>query len=90
LPAPDPAVIVMGEENVLLPAKVCEPVVTIPALVPLAGAKLNTPAVIVPPLAVDEPPIAPIVVATVPVDVEPSAIKYCEEEPAGVLNPAAV
>ena len=49
--------------NILLPANVCAPVVTIPPLVALAGVKLKTPAVIVPPLVVDEPPIAPIVVA---------------------------
>ena len=66
----------MSFVNDLSPPNVCALEVTIPPLVPSAGVKLNTPEVIVPPLAVDEAPIAPIVVATVPAEVEPSAIKY--------------
>ena len=57
---------------------VCAAVVTIPGFVALAGAKLNTPAVMVAPLAVEEAPIVPIVVATVPVEVEPSYINRME------------
>jgi ribonucleoside-diphosphate reductase alpha chain len=56
-----------------------------------AGARLKTPEVMVAPLAVDEAPIFPIVVAVPPpVEVEPSAIKYCEDVPPAFTNPAPV
>ena len=45
--------IIISEEKVLAPAKVWSPVVTTPPLVASAGAKLNTPASIVPPLTLE-------------------------------------
>ena len=50
---------ITSPENVFVPANVCAPVVTIPPLVPSAGAKLNTPDVMVAPFVVAVP-IAPI------------------------------
>ena len=76
--------------KVFLPPNVCALEVTIPPLVPSAGVKLNTPEVMVAPLAVDDTPIDPIEVEDPPVEVEPSAIKYSVLVPFGVLKPAPV
>ena len=75
--------------NVLLPANVWFPVVTIPPLFSSAGARFNSPAVIEAPFAFEEVLIAPTVVE-LPEETEPSAIKYWEEVPFGTLKPSAV
>ena len=49
-PLIDPMMVLL---NVLSPANICAPFVTIPPLVASAGAKLNTPDVMLAPLAVD-------------------------------------
>jgi hypothetical protein len=70
-------------EKVLFPAKVCVPVVTTPALLPSAGAKFNTPEVMLAPLAVEEPAMVPTelipllgIVAQLAVP-EPFVVKNC-------------
>ena len=66
LPLMDPLMVLL---NVFAPANVCAALVTIPPFVPSAGAKLNTPDVMLAPLAVEDPligstlatdPVAPV------------------------------
>ena len=67
-PPPFPTVIPLAIKsllNVLEPAKVCVPLVTIPPLVPSAGARVNVAPLIEAPLAVEDPAILPTVVTAV-------------------------
>ena len=66
LPLMDPLMVLL---NVFAPANVCAALVTIPPFVPSAGAKLNTPELMLAPLAVEDPligstlatdPVAPV------------------------------
>ena len=73
----------------MFPLKVWLLVVTAPPLLASAGARLNTPEVIEAPFVVGVALIEPTEIE-LPVEVLPSAIKYWDEVPVGVLNPAPV